>query len=223
MSTTTKTPTAVDISIDAESDQPEGWVVARLGDIVVDAHPGFACGVNNREKQGIGHLRPMNVNTDGQIALTDLKYVPESRCGREERLVRKGDVLFNNTNSTELVGKTAYYGYSESRAFSNHMTRLRCWPEIFDPRFGALALHQRWRQGFFKSVCNQHVSQSSVSRTVLLETEVALPPFPNSNASSPKSKSFSNRSTPVATVSPKSPKSSRASANPSSLPPAPAA
>lgn len=162
----------------SESDLPEGWTTSWLGDgIVSDIQPGFACGKNNRDGEGIAHLRPMNVSTEGRIDLSILKYVPASEANREERVARYGDVIFNNTNSAELVGKTAHYGHAEPRAFSNHMTRLRCQSEILDARFCAMSLHQLWRDGYFQSVCNNHVSQASVSRTVLSETEISLPPL----------------------------------------------
>src|SRR5262245_9935444 len=98
------TKARVRTEIEQDYDLPEGWTVAQLGEgIVMDVQTGFACGVNNRQGEGIGHLRPMNVNADGKIDLMDVKYVPESECNRDERLVRLGDVIFNNTNSTELV------------------------------------------------------------------------------------------------------------------------
>jgi type I restriction enzyme S subunit len=158
---------------------PTGWALAFLGDgLVFDVQPGFACGENNRDGQGVAHLRPMNVHEDGRIDLSIVKYVPESRADRDQRLLRQGDVIFNNTNSPELVGKTAYYYQADQKAFSNHMTRLRCRSEVLDPRFCAMELHHRWKEGYFRSVCSHHVSQSSVSRAVLLNTPIVLPPLP---------------------------------------------
>jgi type I restriction enzyme, S subunit len=119
----------------------------------------------------------MNVSEDGGIELRDLKYVPRSAVTGEQYLLRRDDVLFNNTNSSELVGKTACYDLEEPRAFSNHMTRLRCRSEVLMPRYCAVALHQLWREGYFQNVCNNHVSQASVGRTVLLETEIPIPPI----------------------------------------------
>ncbi|GAB6284953.1 MAG: hypothetical protein STSR0009_11530 [Methanoregula sp.] len=110
-----------------EFEVPEGWKFKRLRDgLIIDVQPGFACGNNTRDGQGIPHLRPMNVTEKGQIDLTDLKFIPESECSKPERFVNEGDVIFNNTNSPALVGKTAFYNLPEPRAFSNHMTRLRC-------------------------------------------------------------------------------------------------
>lgn len=157
---------------------PEGWTVAQLGDsLVEDVQPGFACGAHNRRGDGITHLRPMNVSADGRIELGDVKYVPAELAERDERILRHGDVLFNNTNSPELVGKTAVYEDSLPRAFSNHMTRIRCTPNALDPRFCAAALHHKWQSGHFASICNNHVSQASISRAVLLDTEIPLPPL----------------------------------------------
>jgi type I restriction enzyme S subunit len=160
------------------SDLPEGWTVAALGaGLVADVQPGFACGKHNQDGSGIAHLRPMNITSDGVISLSVVKFVPAEEVDREERHVRVGDVLFNNTNSPELVGKTAYYGEPEERAFSNHMTRLRCTNGVLDAKFCSLSLHQRWREGYFAAACNNHVSQASISRSVLLNTEVPLPPL----------------------------------------------
>ena len=168
---------AVEPNATGSDELPEGWAATTLGDVVVEVQPGFACGVNNRAGDGVAHLRPMNVNTEGAIDLSDVKYVPVENVDSERKWLRKGDVLFNNTNSTELVGKTAFYNDDEPRAFSNHMTRVRVHEDAFDPDFCAAYLHNCWRDGHFQEVCNQHVSQSSVSRTRLLETSLWLPPF----------------------------------------------
>jgi type I restriction enzyme S subunit len=157
---------------------PEGWTVAALGDgLALDVQQGFACGAHTRDLQDIPHLRPMNVSQDGRIDLSNLKLVPKEQVDRDERRLRSGDVLFNNTNSPELVGKTAYYDRPEPRAFSNHMTRIRCHGEALDPRYCAFVLHTKWMDGHFESICNNHVSQASISRTVLLDTRIPLPPL----------------------------------------------
>jgi type I restriction enzyme S subunit len=162
----------------SEAALPEGWVEAQLGDgLLSDVQPGFACGAHSRDRCGVPHLRPMNVTTEGQIVLDDVKFIVASEVDREARWIRPGDVLFNNTNSPELVGKTAYYGEDEPRAFSNHMTRVRPNRVALDAEFLATALHQRWREGHFAAACNNHVSQASISRTVLLETIVRFPPL----------------------------------------------
>lgn len=156
---------------------PDGWSAARLGDLVDDVQPGFACGSNNRDGLGVGHLRPMNISRGGRIDLSSLKYIPLSEAVGDARWVQCGDVVFNNTNSPELVGKTAYYDSTEPRAFSNHMTRIRCRVDRLEPRYCAVAMHQLWREGYFEAVCKNHVSQASVGRSVLLDAVISLPPL----------------------------------------------
>ncbi|HRD30058.1 MAG TPA: restriction endonuclease subunit S [Fimbriimonadaceae bacterium] len=154
------------------------WPVATLGDgLLENVQPGFACGNHNSGGEGIVHVRPYNVTTDGRMDFSTLKFIPISEVTKPERLLSQGDVVFNNTNSPELVGKTAFYADSEERAFSNHMTRIRVNQDKLRPEYLALALHQLWREGYFADKCNNHVSQASISRTVLLETEIALPPL----------------------------------------------
>jgi type I restriction enzyme, S subunit len=156
---------------------PEGWAATILGEIVAEVQSGFACGTNNRGGDGVAHLRPMNVSTEGKIHLSDVKYIPAETVDNDRKWLRRGDVLFNNTNSTELVGKTAFYDDDEPRAFSNHMTRVRVREDALDARYCAAFLHHCWREGYFQGICNQHVSQSSVSRARLLDTPLDLPPL----------------------------------------------
>lgn len=151
---------------------PGGWVRATLGELGVEVQPGFASGKHNRDGDGIVHLRPMNITRNGVIDLSDARYVNDD----SDRRVEYGDVLFNNTNSPALVGKTAWVDSLEPVAFSNHMTRLRG-PEGLDSKFLARQLHHFWSTGYFKTVLNNHVNQASVSRKVLLDMEIVVPPL----------------------------------------------
>jgi len=83
---------------------PRGWTYASIGEITTQIDIGFSSGKHNNSKKGIPHLRPMNIDRDGKIDLSNLIYVQI----REFDALKKGDVLFNNTNSAELLGKTAH-------------------------------------------------------------------------------------------------------------------
>ena len=157
------------------SETINGWPVVSLGTLLTDIQPGFASGKHNSTGDGIPHFRPMNVSIDGRIDRTVLKYVDPS-AGRAELRLHRGDVVFNNTNSPELVGKTALFEDGDMPAFSNHMTRLRSDPDRLDPGYLALRLHQAWREGWFAAHCNNHVSQASIGREVLKAFEIELPP-----------------------------------------------
>lgn len=162
-------------SIDAET-LPEGWARTDLRSVVAGIQTGFACGEHSRDSRGVVHVRPMNVSTTGSMDFGNVKYVPADVVSRDERRLISGDVVFNNTNSPELVGKTALFVGEETPAFSNHMTRVRCAGSIL-AQFAASCIHQQWRTGYFAAKCNNHVSQASISRDVLLDTPLLLPPL----------------------------------------------
>ncbi|MDX6738701.1 restriction endonuclease subunit S [Actinocorallia sp. A-T 12471] len=151
---------------------PQGWTKKTLKELGVVAQPGFASGKHNRDG-GLVHLRPMNISRDGKIVLSDVRFIEDS----SERRVRFGDVLFNNTNSPALVGKTAFVTSEKPLAYSNHMTRLRPLDNL-DSKFLATQLHWLWMQGYFKTVLNNHVNQASVASKTLLQTEIVVPPLP---------------------------------------------
>ena len=88
-------------------------------------------------------------------------------------------MLFNNTNSTELVGKSALFsGYSEPIVYSNHFTRLRTIDNRLNPVFLASWLNNQWQRGIFAGICNKWIGQSAVKADKLLNLEIPLPPLP---------------------------------------------
>jgi type I restriction enzyme S subunit len=147
-----------------------------LGSLLTDIQPGFASGCHNSDGNGIAHFRPMNISAEGRIVRGVTKYV-DPTAARPNLHLSPGDILFNNTNSPELVGKTALFEGDDMPAFSNHMTRLRVDCNRLDARYAALRLHQAWREGWFAAHCNNHVSQASIGRDVLKSLEIELPPL----------------------------------------------
>jgi type I restriction enzyme S subunit len=152
---------------------PEGWAWTRPGEFA-QINPGFPCGKHNKDKKGIPHIRPMNIDVNGKIDLSEVKYVQRLTY---DALLR-GDVLFNNTNSPELLGKTAYIEEDTNWAYSNHMTRLRFDTSLLDSAYISYYLHNLFLSGFFKMNCVHHVNQASINSGFLFERVViALPPL----------------------------------------------
>ncbi|MCC6855562.1 MAG: restriction endonuclease subunit S [Microbacteriaceae bacterium] len=152
---------------------PRGWLVEFLGDICTSIQAGFASGEHNAAGDGIPHVRPMNINRLGHLVFDQVKYVSPAE---DERRLMRGDVVFNNTNSPVLIGKTGAVSTDKELAFSNHMTRLRP-VDGLDHRFLSSQLHYLWMTGFFLHRCVKHVNQASVSSETLGATvPVVLPP-----------------------------------------------
>ncbi len=85
---------------------------------------GFACGEWNDTGKGIVQLCPFNVTENGEIDLSTAKFVEVER-DLKPYLLKANDVIFNNTNSEELVGKTALWTKEQKAVLSNHMTIVR--------------------------------------------------------------------------------------------------
>ena len=81
---------------------PEEWQVVRLGDLweqgALWIKNGFPQGGFNEQGRGVPHLRPFNVKESGEISLHQIKYV-QPPPDNSPYWLRKGDIIFNNTNS----------------------------------------------------------------------------------------------------------------------------
>jgi type I restriction enzyme, S subunit len=152
-----------------------GWTQTALSDLLVEARPGFACG--DDPEDGVFQIRMNNITTEGQLDLSKKRRVPRHARSIENYLVERGDVLFNATNSPELVGKTAYFpGLGEPAVFSNHFLRLRPRSDLLDGRFLSRWLNLQFACGKFRGMCRQWVNQATVNREALLAMYLALPP-----------------------------------------------
>lgn len=151
-----------------------GWRNVKLREVIARAQGGFASG--ERSQDGVIQLRMNNVTTRGGFDWSSYIRVPADPQTVAEYQLQSGDVLFNNTNSTELVGKSVYFEKAdEPIVFSNHFTRLRTRTDILDPRFLAYWLQSAWQRGLFAEICNRWIGQSAVQRDKLLELPIALP------------------------------------------------
>lgn len=70
-------------------------------------------------------LRMGNITYEGNWDFSDLKYIDLNEKDKEKYLVQKGDLLFNRTNSKQLVGKTAVYRESKSMAYAGYLIKLK--------------------------------------------------------------------------------------------------
>jgi len=152
---------------------PHSWIRLRLIDLTNFINPGFPCGRHNNERKGIIHIRPMNIDKVGKINLINTKYVEIEKFDP----LMKGDILFNNTNSPELVGKTAHIDFDSNWAYSNHMTRIRIKSPLVNNKWISTYLHFLFTCGYFGKICVHHVNQSSVGSKYL--SEKILIPMPS--------------------------------------------
>jgi len=148
---------------------------ALLDSGVIEAVNGFPYGGHNEDGVGIPHIRPFNVTTNGEISLEQIKWIPP-HAGTDKPRLRRGDVVFNNTNTKELVGKCALWDLESEPAFSNHMTRIRVLEELScDPAYLSFAILDHWMTGRSEMLARAHVAQASIMGERFREIEVPWP------------------------------------------------
>jgi type I restriction enzyme S subunit len=165
---------------------PVGWTEASIGELIGSGKlwvkNGYADGRFNSEGIGIPHLRTFNISDAGEIDLSQIKSVSPPPPDDPHRL-RHGDVIFNNTNSEELVGKAALFDLAGEFVLSNHMTILRVLDrEHIEPAFLARSLHRKWITGEARMLCRRHVNQASINLDRLKGVRLLFPPLPEQRA-----------------------------------------
>lgn len=124
-------------------------------------------------------LRMGNITTDGHIQVGELKYLPAKHDEFPELLLSPGDLLFNRTNSAELVGKSAVYrGEPAPCSFASYLIRVRLMDgaERAEPVYVAACLNSSLGRRWVKSVVSQQVGQANVNGTKLAAFTLPLPP-----------------------------------------------
>ncbi len=155
---------------------PNEWKVVSLRDAIEELKNGFASG--KRDENGIVQIRMNNVTTNGRLIFDSYLKVPIPE-NINHWLLKKGDFLFNNTNSIDLVGKSTIFNDAPFQCtFSNHFTRLRFKKELVLPELILYHFLILWAKGYFKSVAIRHVGQSAVHTDYLLKLQIPLPPLP---------------------------------------------
>src|SRR5688572_27326807 len=108
---------------------PAGWCRAKIADCADFIQYGSSA--KTRSSFGVPVLRMGNLCQNGSLDLTHLKYLPETHSEFPLLLLRAGDLLFNRTNSADLVGKTAAYkGVPSPCSFASYLIRIRLHQDI---------------------------------------------------------------------------------------------
>ena len=97
--------------------------VLRVRDFMIMSQYGLSSKASE-EKIGTPMLRMNNI-VDSKIETDDLKYINITEDQKEKMLLNKGDLLFNRTNSKELVGKTAIFELDNEYTFASYLIRLK--------------------------------------------------------------------------------------------------
>ena len=151
---------------------PESWDVRDLGSVLKLAQYGLSVRGSSSGRYPI--LR-MNCQIDGRIHFNDLQYVNLDSNIFEKFRINEGDILFNRTNSWELVGRTAIYHSKEEAVFASYLIRLNCDEDKVNPDYLNYFLNMDITQSRLKALASRGVSQSNISASKLKTFQVPIP------------------------------------------------
>jgi type I restriction enzyme S subunit len=114
-------------------------------------------------------LRMGNIQ-DGKLDWTDLVYT-SNKEEIQKYALSPNTVLFNRTNSPELVGKTAIYRGEQPAIFAGYLIRINNLPEL-DPNYLNFCLNTMHARDFCAQVKTDGVSQSNINAQKLGTFEI---------------------------------------------------
>lgn len=150
------------------------WPTVELGTVVQGTQYGLS--INAGSEGQYPMLRMMNVE-DGLCIENDIKYVDLSDKDFANYRLVNGDVLFNRTNSYELVGRTGVYELHGDHVFASYLVRIKTLPEKLEPKFLTLYLNSDFGRRQVLAYATKAVSQANVNASNLLRVRLPLPPL----------------------------------------------
>lgn len=153
---------------------PKGWPIGTIGDLLAEAKYGSS-GKANSEGRGLPMLRMGNVTYDGRIDLSDLKHIELSDKEFDKYTTRPGDLLFNRTNSKELVGKTAVVTRPEPMAIAGYLVRARA-NARGNTHYISGYLNSAHGKAVLRSMCKNIVGMANINAKEFQSISIAIPP-----------------------------------------------
>ena len=151
---------------------PQGWTIVSVDEVTAAVQYGSSSKAVDHFPGGVPVLRMGNI-IEGKLSYENLKYLPTQHDEFPALLLEDGDVLFNRTNSAELVGKTAVYrDLGTKTSFASYLIRLQVVGYI--PELLSAYINSPYGRSWVASVTSQQVGQANVNGTKLRELGVPL-------------------------------------------------
>lgn len=148
------------------------WVVRPLGDLIRSVEYGSSA--RSKPSGAVPVLRMGNIQ-DGKIDWDDLVFTDIEAEVRKYQL-RRGDVLFNRTNTVDLVGKAAIYDTDRIAIFAGYLIRIEVAPDRLEPHFLNYILNTEFARRYGRTVLSLAVGQANINGEKLKTYPIPTPP-----------------------------------------------
>lgn len=160
-------------------DIPKDWELKTLEEILEVCQYGLSDALS-LEKKGFPVLRMGNLQ-NGIIDTENLKYLDVPEGNVKDFLLENGDILFNRTNSEELVGKTSIFQEDFPCSFASYLIRLRPKKNQVDSHFLNYYMNSGAGQNRIRRYIALGVSQCNISASNLKKVYMPIPNIEEQN------------------------------------------
>ena len=152
----------------------KNWKYGIIRDLVKDVRYGTSRPAN--ENGRFKYLRMNNITYDGKLDITELKNIDIPDNELEKCIAEKGDILFNRTNSRDLVGKTCVYDLDDSMVIAGFVIRVRT-NELANPYFVSEFLNSKYMKKRLSNMCKNASGQSNINAQEMQNIKIYIPPI----------------------------------------------
>lgn len=135
----------------------------------------------NSEGNGIPVLRMNNLSTSGDISLKDIKWVELNGEEAEKLKLKNRTILFNRTNSPELVGKISVWDKGKGYTFAGYLINLVLDEKKVNPYYFASYFNSDFGKKVLQSKAKPSGTLANISATTLKTQKILLPPISKQN------------------------------------------
>ena len=151
---------------------PSHWGVESIGSVVEMAQYGIS---ESMSESGEYPIFRMNNIENGYMIDEPMKYIDLDEDEFEKYRVEKRDILFNRTNSLELVGKTGIFELEDDYVFASYLVRLRANDRV-DPYYLNYYMNSYEGQNRMMDFATKGVSQANINANSIQQVKLPVPP-----------------------------------------------
>ena len=153
---------------------PLGWETGTLGDVILETQYGTSKKAD-ADENGIPIIRMNNIDIRGWINLSSLKHVTLDHKERRKYMLKRGDILFNRTNSKELVGKTGLWQGDMEAVPASYLIRVRVDRDRILPEFVWAYMNTPYMKKNLFNKSRRAIGMANINARELRSFEIMMP------------------------------------------------
>ena len=154
----------------------KNWTTGSIRDLVTEVRYGSSRKAANGDSGKYPYLRMNNITYSGELDLTDTKTIDIPDEELDKCTVRRGDLLFNRTNSKEKVGKTCVYNRDEMMVLAGFVIRVRLNDRAL-PEFVSTFMNADFSKQMLLNMCKAAIGQANINAQEFQNIGIYIPPI----------------------------------------------